>query len=252
MDFVKKFEQLMLEDTFLFSEDVKKYLISNKLLNEDNPLVTLRRRFHTASPAEKSIIKKAIEQLERKKVVEKAKQGKQTKTLANRYEIHLDWGKPEFKIETHPDTWFRTKNPKGEVFVYFIHTGNLIYDNANVRHYDLIEEAIDDGNISIEDIPPNIDFDKQDEEESDLLGLVTSTIDIVSDICIHGRTGYGVGNPSYGDADEIEKFEEEPCGSIWQENVNPKELVKAFDEVNNINDMDGMIRHWFIPDKKLG
>lgn len=259
MEFLRESEQFnkLIEcDDFIFTKDVKLFLESEGLLEADDAIIQLRRKLHTAGPREKSIIQKALDQLMRKRTITKKRAP--TVDLAGRYVVHTDWGENEFGHSVDPDTWFQgfenslknMEEPEGDgmTFIYLTTSDRLLFSTNKMAHIHMIQAAIDEGEVTLDDIPQQY-ISKKDSPEDNIERVLYDS-NINWKIGINGRTGRGTvhhgGNPMN---DMEEEFEEEPCGSIWNTKAPKNILVKCFDKVNNENDMGEMIRHWFVPKK---
>jgi len=223
---------------YMLSEETLITLDRWELVLEENISTTIakmERLVHTAPANERAYLKKAIEELKKKRSLE-SKPKKAKSSSATKYQMIGEWGeeddelnalKEELEDESlNPDFWYRysvnpTANRKGFVktFMYFPYAKKLIVSEGSGHqypHYSLLEDSIIYSELKLEDLDPemfpeNTQFDAITKPV--LYRYLNNEHWIDHNYFINGRTGIL----------PIKQYPvEKPLVSIWNNRVDKK------------------------------
>jgi len=240
----------------LFKKPVKKvFILSEETiatlkrweLNESEALMKLQRMMHTAPASERAQIRKAIAELQKKeKSKESGTENRKFYTiigLSGTEDPYIDEMTGGDSIT--PDYWWHKKSSNWaddsvKTFIYIPYTDKMIVSEGigyQYAHHELINDSVDEGIISMEDIGP--EYREVGERQS------WDIVDILNDedlqdrgVAIHGRTGP---IPLRGEPDETEIY-----AAIWQ-HKQPRDMLD--DMMYALNDaLPSTVRNLIVPE----
>lgn len=203
----KKFDSLVNSWSYL-SEETKYILKKYKCYNEEDALEILMKKYHMASPKEKRILKKAIDELKRQKLIKQKKSEKNQEKFYPKFGLGIELpGKHSYTTIT-PDYWYVNKlgedgqwaKDKTITFIYIIPNRQFLYHplkkGYGYMHITLIRELIKKGTINETLIPKELiekykELVKQTDRETALRIMIEGGNKKVFNkpFTVHGRTG---------------------------------------------------------------